>query len=78
MHNMGESVNSDSGENCQILSPCGRYLFLTSRRVKERGPDFPLSYEAIWKAWGSPQNGMGDIYWVDTRVIDQQKKDQQR
>jgi hypothetical protein len=76
--NMGKSVNSNSGENCQMLSPCGQYLFFTSRRVKDKGPDFPLSYEAIQKAWNSPQNGLGDIYWVDARIIDQLEKDIQQ
>jgi hypothetical protein len=68
--NMGESVNSDSGENCQILSPCGRYLFFTSRRLEKPDLDLLTNYEAIRKRWASPLNGGGNIYWVDAGIID--------
>jgi len=76
--NMGESVNSNSGENCQILSPCGRYLFYTSRRYREAGIDLLMSYEAIRKMWATPLNGRGNIYWVDARIIDQLREDYQK
>lgn len=68
--NMGEKVNSTGGENCQILSPCGKYLFYTSRRYKDRTTAPLMSYGDILKAWTEPQNGMGDIYWVDARIIE--------
>jgi len=77
MINMGESINSNSGENCQILSPCGRYLFFTSRRAKEPGADILLSYEAIRKMWAGALNGFGNIYWVDARIIDQLREESQ-
>jgi hypothetical protein len=66
LENMGEAVNSDGGENCQMLSPCGKYLFYTSRRFKGAGEN----YEAIRKGWSEPQNGLGDIYWIDARIIE--------
>jgi hypothetical protein len=69
--NMGERINSEGGENCQILSPCGRYLFYTSRRSKILAETAPLTYEAILKAWAEPQNGYGDTYWVDARIIEE-------
>ena len=71
LRNMGENINSVGGENCQILSPCGRYLFFTSRRYVDRPSDSPLTYESIMTAWSEPQNGYGDIYWVDARIIEQ-------
>jgi len=71
LKNMGKRINSEGGENCQILSPCGKYLFYTSRRYGNLSGVFPLTYEAIKKAWTEPQNGYGDIYWVDVRIIDE-------
>ena len=71
LKNMGERINSEWGENCQILSPCGKYLFYTSRRVGRLSDVTPLTYEAIKKAWTEPQNGNGDIYWVDARIIEE-------
>jgi Tol biopolymer transport system component len=66
LRNMGEAVNSIGGENCQILSPCGKYLFFTSRRFKHSNQ----SYGAIKEGWSEPQNGLGDIYWVDAKIIE--------
>ncbi len=68
--NMGEAVNSDSGENCQSLSPCGRYLFFTSRRLEKLEVDILMDYESIRRMWASPLNGGGNIYWIDASIID--------
>jgi hypothetical protein len=69
MLNMGPHINSRFGENCQILSPCGRYLFFTSRRYKDMPEGIPQTYAGIRSYWSSPQNGLGDAYWVDAAVI---------
>jgi Tol biopolymer transport system component len=66
LQNMGEAVNSVGGENCQILSPCGKYLFYTSRRFTPTN----RSYESIKKGWSEPENGLGDIYWIDANIIE--------
>jgi Tol biopolymer transport system component len=68
--NMGENVNATGGENCQILSPCGKYLFFTSRRYRDRKTALFMTYDEILTAWTEPQNGFGDIYWVDARIIE--------
>lgn len=70
LKNMGDKINSEGGENCQILSPCGKYLFYTSRQYKNLWSVSPLNYETIRKAWAEPQNGYGDIYWVDAKIIE--------
>jgi len=74
MINMGEKINSSGGENCQILSPCGKYLFYTSRQFKDLMSNPNLSYEDITNAWSLPQNGGGDVYWVDAGIIDHLKE----
>jgi hypothetical protein len=67
---MGEKVNGTGGENCQILSPCGKYLFYTSRRYKDRNSAPLITYDDILLSWTEPQNGLGDIYWIDARIIE--------
>ena len=72
--NMGERVNGIGGENCQILSPCGKYLFYTSRRYKDRKSAPFKTYDDILASWAEPQNGLGDIYWIDARIIEELRK----
>jgi len=68
--NMGDKINSKEIEYCPYVSPDGKYLFFTSYRRPERAfPKGPASYEDIIKMYNSPQNGFGDIYWVDAKVI---------
>ena len=67
LQNMGEGINSVGGENCQILSPCGKYLFYTSRQYEGRTDD----YESIRETNSKLMNGRGDIYWIDAKIIDQ-------
>ncbi len=75
--NMGEKINSTGGENCQILSPCRKYMFYTSRRYKpSSSPEIP-TLGKIKKDFLSPQNGYGDIYWVDVGIIDKIRKEAQ-
>jgi hypothetical protein len=70
MRNLGPEVNSPAGENCQILSPCGRYLFFTTRRYRDLPEGVPNSYEAIKRLWNEPLNGGGDAYWIDARFLE--------
>jgi Tol biopolymer transport system component len=67
--NMGPEINSPGGENCQILSPCGKYLFFTSRRSRD-DLQTPLTYKDLQEIRNSPLNGGGDIFWVDARIIE--------
>jgi Tol biopolymer transport system component len=70
LQNLGETVNSATSENCPILSPDGKYLFFTSRRMRS-GRGQAVSYEELKEVWTEPGNGQGDVYWVDARVLDQ-------
>ncbi|MCJ7525647.1 MAG: hypothetical protein MUP71_10575 [Candidatus Aminicenantes bacterium] len=68
--NLGETINSPGPEFCPVLSPDGKYLFFTSFRVdRERFPEKPLSLADFHVAHRLPENGLGDIYWVDARAI---------
>jgi hypothetical protein len=70
LQNLGAGVNSPAGENCPILSPCGRYLFFTSRRTTGL-PGQAITYDSIKTGWSEPGNGQGDVYWVDARLLEQ-------
>jgi Tol biopolymer transport system component len=70
--NLGESINSPGPEFCPMLSPDGKYLFFTSNRFAQGGvPEAPLGRADFFKAHNLPGNGLGDIYWVDARVIEE-------
>jgi hypothetical protein len=70
--NMGEPINSPGPEFCAMLSPDGKYLFFTSaRRQASAFPEHPVSYETFIEKHGMPQNVFGDIYWVDSSIIDE-------
>lgn len=66
---MGEPVNSPVLDYCPALSPDGRVLFFTSRRVPEKD-GFPTTYSALAGALRGPFNGSSKLWWVDAAVID--------
>jgi len=67
---MGPEINSRAHENCPIFSPDGRFFFFTSRRSSEEPHQEPITYRSLKERLTSPENGQGDIYWVDARIID--------
>ena len=69
---LGSQVNSPGPEFCPMISPDGKFLFFTSFRV-EQGlvPETPFERADFYKAHNLPGNGLGDIYWVDARVIEE-------
>jgi hypothetical protein len=73
LQNLGSDINSYAGENCQTLSPCGKYLFFTSRRsipvLKEIN-----AYQDLVDLELEPGNGQGDIYWVSVSALDIHEK----
>ena len=65
---MGPDINGPGGENCQMLSPCGKYLFFTSRRYKLE--KVPATYAGLQAKHNESLNGLGDSFWVDATVIE--------
>lgn len=68
---MGDSINMDKPSMFASVSPDGKYLFFTSQTV----PYLPyvgtrLNIDGLNKMLNGPQNGSGDIYWVDSKVIE--------
>lgn len=68
--NMGNHINSPFLEYCPYVSSDGKYLFFTSyRKPNKNYVSNPLTYDEIIKTYQSPQNGLGDIYWIDAKII---------
>lgn len=58
--NMGPELNGPGPENCQMLSPDGKYLFFTSRRYKQEA--FPQTYDDLRTLFNKSLNGYGDSF----------------
>ncbi len=68
--NLGADVNTPTVEFCPILSPDGRYLFLTSDRgFADRPMSKRLTYPEFESGARGPGNGLGDVYRVDLRKL---------
>jgi len=68
--NMGPEINSSySREWSASVSPGGKYLFFMSDRMGA-GSLGNLSTETLQQFHNSPHNGITDIYWISSRVID--------
>ena len=67
--NMGPPVNTPTLDFCPALSPDGRFLFFTSRRVAPEAP-VPNSYEEIVASVSGPLNGSMNLYWITADVIE--------
>lgn len=72
---MSEEINVTGRAFCPIVSPDGKYFFFTSNQSVELN-DKPekLTYKVIKddfvQSYNYPQRGKTDIYWVNTKIID--------
>ncbi len=70
----GKAINQGRVERFATLSPNGKYLFFN--RQYNRHPEYSenkLSLADLKRKQQNPQNGFGDIYWVDARVIERMR-----
>jgi Tol biopolymer transport system component len=69
--NMGDKINSDSYDIGAFVTHDEKYLFFNSRRNKIKNySEKAITYEEIIEKLNNPQNGNGDIYWVDAKIIE--------
>ena len=69
--NMGPEINSKALDYCPFISADGEYFFFSSRRAHEKPyPEGGARVEDLMAFHLSPQNGLGDIYWVSATVIE--------
>ncbi len=76
--NMGEAVNSKYQEYCPVVSPDGKYFFFTSYKPGDLSARKPLTYDAIQEIYQIPQNGLGDVYWMDAGILDRLRPSAER
>jgi hypothetical protein len=70
--NMGEAVNSRWAEFSPYVSPDGRYFFfMSTRRAGAAALPDSLSSAYLAGVYDAPQNGNGDIYWIDAGFIEE-------
>lgn len=70
--NMGERINTPGNSGSSpYVSRDGRYFFFASTRGKPEGEETAVrSYRDLQNLVSEPQNGNGDIYWVDASFIE--------
>jgi Tol biopolymer transport system component len=68
--NLGSAINSPFQEYCPSVSPDGKYFFFSSYKRAAPALVPPVtSFADILRAYAVPNNGNGDVYWVDAAVI---------
>src|SRR5262245_54631991 len=68
--NLGAPFNSTADEFSPKFSPDGKYFFWSSARsVIDKPSAKKLTYAEILKRFHSPQNGLGDIYFIETPAL---------
>lgn len=71
--NLGSPVNSKAFEFCPIVSPDGRYLYLTSERMLPRSGE-RLDQAGLEALLRSPLNGGGNVYRVSLSELPAMKR----
>jgi len=71
--NMGEVVNTENADMRPYLSPDGKYFFFCSNRrnLLNNSVSGKLDYQEFSNIINGPGNGSQDIYWVDSKIIDE-------
>ena len=72
--NMGEKVNSEYFEFCPSLSPDGKYFFFTAQRMSKNMTSGSYTYKDLREWHNQPENGNGDIYWMDAGFLEELRK----
>ena len=64
-------LNSSKIDYCPYVSPDKKVLFFTSERVNipSTYPGAPVKLRQLKRLMDSPQNGSGDIYWVQMDIV---------
>ncbi len=69
--NLGPGVNTPADEKFPAVSLDGRFLFFVGNKKPERSYIYTdMTYDEAMHRNLAPQNGEGDVYWVDAAVIE--------
>ncbi len=75
--NMGNAINDLKPAVFAFVTCDGKYLFFTNTKVPYLPYDGKaLTYNEIIQMYNSPQNGSGDIYWVDAKIIEEMRPEE--
>lgn len=66
-------VNTEAAETNPAFSPDGRWLYFTSERSYALDTSKPLSHAQLKARLRKPRNGLGDLYRVPTKVLEQKR-----
>jgi len=69
--NLGKRINTNAFEYCPMMSPDGKYFFWTSYRTSSMSTTTPRTYEQFEKRLRSADNGLGNVYWIDAKVLEE-------
>jgi Tol biopolymer transport system component len=70
--NMGPKINGIGNEFSPYLSPDGKYLFYTRQTwTPIDDPKEPLNRDYYFKALNNFDNLLGNIWWVDSKIINE-------
>jgi hypothetical protein len=68
--NLGAPINSAVDELSPRISPDGKYFFWASARSAIDKPKTKVwSMQELSRAYQRPQNGLGDIYYIDLSAL---------
>jgi WD40-like Beta Propeller Repeat len=68
--NLGAPINSPAHELSPKISPDGRYFFwASSRSAIDKPKTKEWTFQELSAAYQGPQNGLGDIYFVDVSAL---------
>ena len=70
--NLGPGVNTPDNEFSPYISPDGGFLFFSrfnQRPLPGADPKTPLTYKAMKDHFAGPQNGLRDIFWIETARV---------
>jgi len=69
--NLGAQINSTQFEYCPMVSPDGKYFFWTSYKSSPLESSAGYTYEEYLKRIDGPDNGMGNVYWIQADILEQ-------
>ncbi len=75
--NMGRNINSVYRDKRAFVSFDGKYLFFISNRIDSEIPSGPLTLKQLQQLTGGHADSFQHIYWVDAKVIEELRPDNQ-
>ncbi len=70
--NMGDKINSPEMDQAALVTSDGKYMFFSSSRLDQALSNMENpTYSKIIDSLNKPGNGNSDVYWVDSKIIEE-------